>query len=472
MTTGTPKWWLRRLDDELTFRLTDMASYRDLVDDVHPLPDSAETSRKFMRMAGLATTNLMGLAVEATAERMTVEGVRIGDDPDSDKGFWDDVWQRSDFDAGSQEAVTAALLYGRSFVSVSPPTGGAGARLHFEDPRQVVLAYTPEGGRAAALKVFTDEWTGTTFGTLYLPNLIVKMVQEGTPQVGAASGETRWIARDMGKAEPVIKNPLGEVPFFELQNRPLGSIRSEIASLVIPQRLLNQTMFNIEAIAEYGAFRQKWATGIEVPRDPITGNPVAPYEAHIAKLFVSEGEGARFGDFGASDLGPHIEFAREIAAHMSRLSRVPITYFLSNISNLGGDALALLISGLVLKCQRRVKGYEPGLEGASRLALRSMGDPRAEVANIEMKWAEMETRSMAQSADAAVKLTTGDNPVVTPQTAQEKYLGMTQTERDRDDAWRSEGRASTNLDALLAAAQVGPLPPVDAQQMMTLPLSP
>jgi len=87
VTTGTPKWWLQRLDDELTFRLTDMASYRDLVDDVHPLPDSAETSRKFMRMAGLATTNLMGLAVEATAERITVEGVRIGDDPDSDKTF-------------------------------------------------------------------------------------------------------------------------------------------------------------------------------------------------------------------------------------------------------------------------------------------------------------------------------------------------------------------------------------------------
>jgi len=142
---------------------------------------------------------------------------------------------------------------------------------------------------------------------------------------------------------------------------------------------------------------------------------------------------------------------------MSRLSRVPITYFLSNISNLGGDALALLISGLVLKCKRRVTGYEPGLEGAARLALRSMNDPRANVANIEIKWAEMETRSMAQSADAAVKLTTGDNPVVTPQTAQEKYLGMSQTERDRDDAWRMEGRASSNLDAILAAAQAEPL---------------
>jgi hypothetical protein len=71
-----------------------------------------------------------------------------------------------------------------------------------------------------------------------------------------------------------------------------------------------------------------------------------------------------------------------------------------------------------------------------------MGDPRADTPNIEVKWAEMETRSMAQAADAAVKLTTGADPVITPQTAQEKYLGMTQTERDRDDAWRAERRAS------------------------------
>lgn len=459
VTPGSPKWWLRRLDNELTFRSVDMETYRNLVDDDHPLPDSAETSRKFQRMAGLATTNLTGLAVEATAERMSIEGVRIGDDPDSDKLFWDDVWQRSDFDAGSQEAVTAALIYGRSFVSVSPPNGRAAARLHFEDPRQVIVAYNPERERVAALKVFKDEWTGSTFGTLYSPEFIVRMVRQGSPGIGQVDNQRwRWLARDMGKEDPVIANPLGEVPFFELQNRPLGSIRSEIANLVIPQRRLNQTVFNTDAVAEYGAFRQKWATGIEVPRDPTTGLPVAPYEAHIAKLFVAEGDDARFGDFNPTDLTGYIALSQEIAAHMSRLSRVPITYFLSNISNLGGDALALLISGLVLKCQRRVKSYEPALEGAARLALRSMNDPRADVANIEIKWAEMETRSMAQSADAAVKLTTGDNPVVTPQTAQEKFLGMSQTERDRDDAWRLEGRASSNLDAILAAAQVEPLP--------------
>ena len=99
-----------------------------------------------------------------------------------------------------------------------------------------------------------------------------------------------------------------------------------------------------------------------------------------------------------------------------------------------------------------MKGYEPGLEGAVRLALQTMGDPRATVANIDLDWAEMETRSMAQSADAAVKLATGDNPVITPQTAQEKYLGMSQSDRDRDAAWRRRTAGTVALGSILDRA--------------------
>ncbi len=453
---GTPKWWLKRLEDELNARLPDMQIYRDLVDDNHDEPVSAETSLKFREMASLATTNLTGLAVEATAERMSVEGIRIGDEPDADKDVWDNIWQRSDFDAGSQDAITSAIVYSRSMVSVEAPGATDYARLHYEDPRQVVIAHGPNGARRAALKVFTDDWTGDTFGTLYLPDVVVKMVKANTTMT-VVPGASRWLARDVGREDAVVRNPLGEIPFFELQNKLTGSVRSEVAPLQIPQRRLNQLIFNTDAVAEYGAFRQKWVTGIEVPRDPVTGKPVAPYSASLTSLFVAENNDVSFGDFNPTDPTGYINLGQEIAAHISRLSRVPITYFLSNISNLGGDALALLISGLVLKCQRRVVGYEPAFEGALRLALRTQGDARANAANIEVKWADMETRSMAQSADAAVKLTTGDNPVITPQTAQEKYLGMSQTERDRDDAWRSEGRATSNLEAVLNAAQVAPL---------------
>jgi hypothetical protein len=349
---------------------------------------------------------------------MSVEGIRIGDEPEADKDAWR-IWKDSDFDAGSDEAITSALICERSFVSVSPPKGDENPRLSFEDPSQVVLAYSPEGERVAALKVFGDEWTGDTFGTLYTPGFIVRMTQQGE---GDPFGSSRWMARQMpAGSQAVTRNPLGEVPF------------------------------NIQAIAEYGAFRQKWATGIEVPRNPETGQPIAPYEAHVTKLMVAEGSEAKFGDFNATDLKPHLDLAREIAGHMARISRLPATYFMTEVSNVGAETLALIVGGLVAKCKRRVKGYEPGLEGAMRLAFKARGqdgDAAKAKSRIEVKWAEMETRSMAQAADAAVKLTTGENPVITPQTAQEKWLGMSQTERDRDAAWRLENGSGADLAAI------------------------
>jgi hypothetical protein len=102
-------------------------------------------------------------------------------------------------------------------------------------------------------------------------------------------------------------------------------------------------------------------------RPGTTGEPVAPFEANVAKLFVAEDR----GQVRRLQLrhGALHRLAQDVAAHIARLSRVPITYFLSNVANLSADALALLVSGLVLKCQRRVKGYEPAFEGAIRLAL-------------------------------------------------------------------------------------------------------
>jgi hypothetical protein len=213
-------------------------------------------------------------------------------------------------------------------------------------------------------------------------------------------------------------------------------------------------VFNTDAVAEYGAFRQKWVTNIEVPHDPVTGQPVSPFDASVSKLFVAQPpEGSalpvQFGDFNATELTGYLDLGREIALHIGRLQRIPTTYFMKP-ENLAAETVALMVSSLIKKCERRTKGYEPAFEGAMRLAFKVLGDPRATEMTAETRWASMETRTVAQDADAAVKLTQGEHPVITPQTAQEKYLGMSQTERDRDNAWRLENGATADLAGLLS----------------------
>lgn len=63
-------------------------------------------------------------------------------------------------------------------------------------------------------------------------------------------------------------------------------------------------------------------------------------------------------------------------------------------------------------------------------------------------WKNAEIQSAAQVADAATKLT-GGLPVITVQTAQERYLGMTATEMTRDQQWRDEQTAMNVLDRMV-----------------------
>lgn len=444
----SPRWWLKALDAALLAEQPEMQTYRDLVDGKHARPLSTETSLKFARIAGLVTTNLCELVIGATAERMAVEGFRFGSSPDADADAWR-IWQASDFDAGSADAITHALTYRRGPISVDP--NGGDPRLYVEDPRQVKVAYSSDGRRqrVAALKRWQDEWTGEHFATLYLPRAIYKYRTAGTAGQEAI-GSTSWQPR-LTDGPSVVRNTLGVIPIFELRNRIAGRTVSEIAQIVVPQARLNHAIFNTDAVAEYGAFRQKWASGVEVATDPTTGKAIEPYEASIAKMFVA-GTGAAFGDFGATDLAGYLALAQSIASHIARITRIPLPYFMTDgVSNVSAETLALLVSGLVAKCKARVLGYEPAIEDAMRLAFAIKGDARANVVDAETRWASMEIRSIAQDADAALKLTSGDRPVITPQTAQERYLGMSQIERDRDEAWRIENDAVAGLANLAAA---------------------
>ena len=78
----------------------------------------------------------------------------------------------------------------------------------------------------------------------------------------------------------VAANPLGAVPFVPFENRPTAATpgESELRELVpIMQRIQELELAKLVA-AHTAVFRQKWATGLEVPRDPETGKPVEPFK--------------------------------------------------------------------------------------------------------------------------------------------------------------------------------------------------
>lgn len=450
----SPAWWVGRLHQQMRARQPEIDLCQRYVDGAHDDPTvEARASRAFRRILGLSKTNLTGLIVEATAERMAVQGFRFGDQPEADGDAWA-VWQASDFDAESELAITAALTVGRSYVLVEPPQGDGLPRLYAEDASQVIVAYAPgrRQERLAALKLWVDEWTADLFATLYLPGSLHKF-RADAPRGGVTNTTPQWGWRTPGlEGEP---NPMGEVPIFELQNRPslkVGTARSEVIDVLSDQDRANHIALNSLIAAEYGAFRQKWATGIEVPRDE-NGNAVEPFDVAVNRILISENDQGRFGDFNATDLKPYIDLYESTVRHMAAVTRTPASYMLGHMANLSAEALAAAEAGLVKKVERRRRHFEQPFEAAMRLAFRAMGDPRGSIPTVETVWEDAEIRSHAQAADAAVKLV--QSAVIAPQTAQEKYLGMGETERQRDENWRRENDVLGGFDATLNAQAAG-----------------
>ena len=88
-------------------------------------------------------------------------------------------------------------------------------------------------------------------------------------------------------------NPLGDVPVVPLANKP-GLLRggeSDLKPAMPIQNAINKLCTDMLVASEYGAFRQRVLTGVEVPRDPETGKPLgegADRGGHVAAVDVRE----------------------------------------------------------------------------------------------------------------------------------------------------------------------------------------
>ena len=110
---------------------------------------------------------------------------------------------------------------------------------------------------------------------------------------------------------------------------------------------------------------------------------------------------------------------------------------------------------LIRRVNRKKTHFGGSWERVMRLALRVRGDSVEDLASLRTIWANSETRTFAQDADAVQKLTQGDRPVITIPAGRE-ILGFTpdqivQMDDDARDATATT--ATADVDARMAQAR-------------------
>ncbi|ANE80284.1 hypothetical protein A7U43_14065 [Mycobacterium adipatum] len=352
---------------------------------------------RFGRMA----SNIPRLSVTALTERLQITGF-------SDAALWVE-WLRNDMDLLSSVAHREALLFGDSYVMVWADSVGR-PKVTVESAKQVACLFDP-GTREIVAAAKRWETEATTEAVLYLPD---RIIHYRANHIGATLGF---------EVVAEIQNPLGVVPVVNLRNsdRILDDYgASELDDLMPLVDGLNKSLVDMMTTSEFVGRPRRWATGIELEEKPkldADGNPVLDDDGEPIietvnpipegnRAMIAENHEAKFGQLAAADLAGYEASVRIFLGQIMAVSTLPAHYigvFTDNPAS--ADALRASEASLTARAEARQETFGRAWEKVAKLmtAVLDQVDPTT-VDDVAVYWSEAGTRSMAQEADAAVKL--------------------------------------------------------------------
>lgn len=415
---NSPEWWLRRLHKAMLARQPAAEAACAYYDGAHRMAFESKRFRDaFGGLFDAFADNWCEVVVDAVRERLNPEGLRVGDDPSGDTEAWR-IWQENDLDAGAQLVHNDALVCGESYVRVwmgddplTPeivPLNACEAYVEFDPlhPRR----------RRAGLRVWRDD-DRRDHAELFLPDRYYLFVT-AQPQQETGHVDPSNLAWEPDTASALggmdtdggVANPLGAVPLVPFRNRPRTmtrrgiAVQSEIASIIPLQDAVNKMVADMMVGSERAALPARWATGLEVPRDPVTNNPIEP-KVDTAKLLINTESDGNFGTFQAADLRNFVVGIDLLIQHVASISRTPPHYLNASADRLSGESIKAAETGLVAKVKDKMVHFGDSWETVMRLAGKLAGiDHLASAKSAEVLWRDPESRTEAEHVDSVLKL--------------------------------------------------------------------
>ncbi|MFD9905623.1 phage portal protein [Streptomyces sp. NPDC059063] len=379
--------------------------------------------------------NWVQVVADSPVERLTVTGFQASGEQKADTDLWE-VWQLNGLDADSQLGFLGSINSGRTFVLVwGDPDDPDVPVVTFEDAGQCIVAYEPGSRvrRRAALKRWQDGHRD--FATLYLPHEVWKFErplsrQDKSPQMADVDQAGIWLPPRAGRRRSVWEvrdeerlgepnpqpNPMGLVPMVELPNKPMltDDPIPDVSGVTAMQDAINLLWAQMFTASDYASFPQRVVMGAERPMIPklnaageIVGKqPVDLQKFAVERVLWITGKDAKIAEWQAANLAAYSEIIEVAVGHLAAQTRTPQHYLIGKMANLSGDALLAAETGLVKRVTEKHLWLGQGLREVARLiclARDETAKARAMRAGAVL-WADAESRSYAQLADALVKL--------------------------------------------------------------------
>lgn len=346
------------------------------------IPNYATSEHR--NLAKISETPFLSLVVTTVAQQLVAETFRSARGVEMDRVIA--PWLRNRMHSRQRAVYRGALAYGYSYATAMP--GDSGAVIRGRSPRDLYAVYGD---------VVEDEYP------LYY--LLVKgghkyvVDEEAVYILGDDNGRVEYIEdrRHNAGVAPAVRYSNQ----IDLEGRTPG----EVEPYVQVAARIDKTTYDRMVNQHFNSWKVRTATGLDMPTDPADQERV--------KLLLRQGdiltgeEGVQFGTLDETSSDSLIKATDEDVKLLAVVTQTPVHALTGDLVNLSADAIAESRAMADLKVNERKVGFGDSNEQLLRLAAHIEG--RAEDAadfSLRTDWADLQSRSMSQAADALGKMAT------------------------------------------------------------------
>lgn len=346
------------------------------------IPNRADPEHR--ALAKISETPVLSLVVTTVAQQLVAEAFRSGRTTDTDKLM--SPWLRNRMPSRQRAVYRAALAYGFSYVTALP--GDSGAVLRGRSPRDMYAVYGD---------VVEDEYP--MYYLLVKGNHRYVVDEESVHILGMESGKLTYIEER--------KHNVGVAPAVRYSNQIdlEGRTPGEVEPYVGVAERYNKTTYDRMLVQHFNSWKVRTATGLEKPN--------SDEEAQQTKFMLRQNDiltgeaGVEFGTLPETSPDGLIAASQEDIRILAVVTQTPVHALTGDMVNLSADAITEARAMADLKVHERKVGFGDSNEQVLRLAAHIEGR-REDAADFTLRtaWADLQSRSMGQAADALGKMAT------------------------------------------------------------------
>jgi hypothetical protein len=359
------------------------------------------------------------------------------------------LWEANKMDVRAGEVMKTAVKCGDSYLLVRlDPRDPEKKRIRFypQNPWNIAVEYDPEDHEVIlwGAKLWRLP-NGRHRIVLYFPegeyHFITKNKEayDGVPEKSEAWEPFPMIETGVNYELKDESEPQ-RVPIFHFANdAECGGLGvSELANVLPLQDLLNKSVMDMAVAMEFVALPQRYATGIEIAIDPESGEAQVPFEPGVDKVWATESENVKFGEFPAADLTKMVSVQDGLRVEIARVSGTPLHHFMLHSGEApSGEALRALEARLIKKAMDRQGAFGDVWEAIFAYALALLGQ---EDVTLCAKWTDPAPISDKELAET-VKIKKVDIGISQKQAWRE--LGYTEEEIEKMEGEKEEEAEAT-----------------------------